>query len=171
MDNLTNRSQVTFKVHAFLRTAVAVVHLPIESVNEVMRMAKEIVSTGAIPVAVLIFLRIFPTGQETKPYTILDSSPLVAEPDVTSPSDTTSTVPTITRWVLRQLCKAVDAIHVEGLSLYNGAGPCFSVLSQGKCYNPSQAVGNINMTQAPVTGPQGDVSSITTKLRPQNTQC
>ncbi|KAI5837906.1 hypothetical protein DFP73DRAFT_600345 [Morchella snyderi] len=96
---------VTFKAKAFIHSAKTLSELPVESINEVLRMATEMVTTATIPTALLILLRVSPIGLEAKEYRILDPSPLLEGWDL-PPSGLSGIKDMITKWVLSQVCRA-----------------------------------------------------------------
>lgn len=113
--------------------------LPIESINGVMEMIKQMEFIQTIPMSLLLFLRVFKVSEEPRSYIILDSSLLTAElgskPPL--PSDSSSILNAIKRWIWDHLCGAIDKLHVQALELYKIADPtrCVHFLTKGKLYS------------------------------------
>lgn len=110
---------------------MSVPQLPIDSINEVSRMANEMIATRIIPMSLTILLRISLLGQDVESYLILESSPLRAGPD-TPPSDTEGTVRAAIRWTLGLVCQAVDEVDDKANLLYSRAEPCGELFAKGK---------------------------------------
>lgn len=109
--------------------------LPVESINGVLEMIKETPSAEAIPMPLLLFLCVLP-AQETGSYTLLDSSPLLAEGN-SSPQtlDFANTWRVITQWTLGRLASAIDELEPAAQQMYKITDPvrCAFFLTQGKC--------------------------------------
>lgn len=108
--------------------------LPVESINSVVEMIKETPPAEAIPISLLLFLRVLP-AQEAGSYTLLDSSPLLAE-NSSSPQtlDFTNTWRAITQWTLGQLASAIDELEPAALQMHKITDPirCAFFLTQGR---------------------------------------
>lgn len=123
---------VTFKVNAFIHSSKTISELPVESINEVLRMATEMVTTATIPTALLILLRVSPIGLEAKEYRILDPSPLLEGWDLPPPG-LSGIKEMITKWVLSQVCRAAKEIDEKAFELYKYGDRCLYLSSNGVC--------------------------------------
>lgn len=89
------------------------------------------IATRIIPMSLLILLRISIIGKDVGSYLILQSSPLLAEPDA-PPLDAEGTVRATIRWTLGQVCRAVDEAYEKSNVLYKRVEPCVSLFTRGK---------------------------------------
>lgn len=111
--------------------------LPIESINGVLEMVKQTPTAEAIPMPLLLFLRVLP-AQEAGSYTLLDSSPLLAGGS-SSPQTLglTDTWRAITQWTLGKLASAIDELDPMATQMYKTTDPvrCAYFLTKGKSHS------------------------------------
>lgn len=107
--------------------------LPVDSVNEVMRLAKDLIVTKDAPEALLIFLRVLPSPNQVDSLVTLQSSLLN---DSNRPPEIfkskTGILGAISEWILAQISNAVDELHKKALELVGRSEPCLKLLYRGK---------------------------------------
>lgn len=100
-------------------------------------MVKQTPTAEAIPMPLLLFLRVLP-AQEAGSYTLLDSSPLLAEGS-SSPQTLgfTDTWHAITQWTFDQLASAIDELDHMATQMYKITDPvrCVYFLTKGKSHS------------------------------------